>query len=267
MNQKNFNAFMDLIMFELPPGPSVVLLSTSINLQKAGLPIWIAFLMWYFSNYSTDMWIYAAMHGTYGLAWYMKHLTMQDQAFNRHQTVTSVIISWALYLGPYQYIPYLVASGKADETMRANWVVNKKIIMTAEYRKYFALVMYILGVLTTMASDVQKNTHLKHVKKRPILIDDGMFSRTRSPNYLGEIMLYSAFAICTNHWHAYTIVAWAVLTFLPAKIAQKEMSLRRKPGWEQYAKRSNVLLPKIFGLSDMQIALIISLGFGAYVMV
>ena len=165
--------------------------------------------------------------------------------------MTSALIAWAFYLGPYQYIPYLVASGAAEETMRADWVVNKKVIMTAEYRKYFALIVYILGVLTTMASDMQKNTHLKHVTKRPILIDDGMFSRTRSPNYLGEMMLYGAFAMCTNHCHAYSIVSWAILTLLPLRIVQKEISLRRKPGWEDYARRSNVLLPKIFGLSDL----------------
>jgi protein-S-isoprenylcysteine O-methyltransferase Ste14 len=61
------------------------------------------------------------------------------------------------------------------------------------------------------------------------------------------MMLYMAFACVVNHWIAYSIVIWAYCSIFAARIFQKEMSLRRKKGWEVYAQHSWPLLPKING--------------------
>jgi protein-S-isoprenylcysteine O-methyltransferase Ste14 len=85
------------------------------------------------------------------------------------------------------------------------------------------------------------------VKERPLLIKDGFYKYSRSPNYLGEMMIYLSFACVVNHWLAYTIVFWAWCTIFLARAFQKEMSLRKKKGWEVYAQHSWPLLPKING--------------------
>jgi protein-S-isoprenylcysteine O-methyltransferase Ste14 len=78
------------------------------------------------------------------------------------------------------------------------------------------------------------------------LINDGMFKLTRNPNYLGEIMLYLSFAIVTEQLISYVICGtiWSTLFFV--NIRCKEISLARKPGWEQYKKTSGMLLPKLW---------------------
>ena len=96
-----------------------------------------------------------------------------------------------------------------------------------------------------------KNFILKHDKRRPLLINDGLFSITRNPNYLGEILLYGSFATLTNHRISYLIVGFAFVTIFPARMFQKEVSLSKKPGFKEYAKQSNVLLPKVCGMNDL----------------
>lgn len=213
--------------------------------------------MAYFNNYSLEMQIYAIIHGSYGLFWYMKHLAMPDATFERTMSIGSTFVLWATLLGPYCVPSILLASGQCDKTVKEDWILNDKVILTANQRLMGALLVYIIGVTVTIAADIQKNTHLKHVKTRPLLITDGMNARTRSPNYLGEILLYGAFAAVTNHPTSYYIVGFAWLTIFPMRIAQKEMSLRLKAGWKEYAHQSNMLIPKVFGLSDIKLMVIL----------
>jgi hypothetical protein len=39
---------------------------------KFGTFFFLGFLMWYYRNYYMAAWIYLAMHGSYGLAWFIK---------------------------------------------------------------------------------------------------------------------------------------------------------------------------------------------------
>ena len=82
------------------------------------MPFYLAFLIWYFQNFSEPMMIYAVLHGTYGLCWYLKHLTNPDAAFERYVTPGSVFVAWAGLLGPYCIPAYLIASGQADQAMK-----------------------------------------------------------------------------------------------------------------------------------------------------
>ena len=132
--------------------------------------------------------------------------------------------------------------------------------MSAWFRPYFSMINYIMGVVITIAADTQKNTFLKHVKTRPILINDGMFARSRNMNYFGEMLLYSSFATVSNHWISYSIVLWAFLSVMPVRMIQKESSLKKKPGFKMYVREANFLIPKIFGLADLEIVALFMLG-------
>ena len=98
------------------------------------------------------------------------------------------------------------------------------------------------------AGDAQKFFTLKY---RPrALITEGLFSRSRNINYLGEMLIYSAFALVANN-------AWLVLANLlmwtslfRANMMKKDASLSRYPGFAEYKERSNLLLPKVFGRGD-----------------
>lgn len=247
--------FIDWFTHDLPPGPRCLKVAWVINLQKVGCPFYIMFLMYYFNNYSEAMCVYFVMHGSYGLLWYLKHMNFPDASFEDYITVTCASIVWAFFLGPYLVFGYLIASGECYLTKDST-----DLSLPAEpskLRKYWCLFCYIFGICLTLTSDAQKTMILKHVTKRPFLINDGLFSRTRNPNYLGEIMLYSSFAMITGHWLSYAVITFAFSTVFVLRMWQKEVSLRKKPGFEEYSQRSNLLLPKVMGLNDWQMAIII----------
>ncbi len=58
------------------------------------------------------------------------------------------------------------------------------------------ILCYVAGLILMMGSDYQKNTTLL---KKQGLISDGFFKYTRNPNYLGELLIYSSFVLCSGH--------------------------------------------------------------------
>ncbi len=78
-----------------------------------------------------------------------------------------------------------------------------------------------------------------------------MFKITRNPNYLGEMMLYFAFANIGGAWTGYIIlfVIWTV--FFTKNMLMKEESYKKKQGWEEYSKQSYMLLPRFFKGTDI----------------
>ena len=253
-------ALMDWGMHRIPPGPQCFKISSVINPQKVGTLLYLSFLMWYFGNFSDVMCLYTAMHGSYGLLWYMKHLTCPDKSYDRLCTFNCAVVCWVLLLGPYMVPGYLLASGQCYLTKDSTDLTLPR--EPSLVRKYGSLFMYIIGVCLTISSDVQKNTMIKHMTKRPLLITDGLFSRTRNANYLGEMLLYGSFAVLTNHRLSYAIVLFAYLSIFPARIFQKEMSLRQKPGFEAYSERSNLFLPRVCGLNDWQMVVAVAAVLG-----
>lgn len=131
-------------------------------------------------------------------------------------------------------------------------------------RIFTAIFCYAIGVVLMIASDCQKYYTLKYKKG---LIDDGMFKYTRNPNYLGEIMVYLSFAICVGRSEGYSIVSALWVTAFAINMMCKEISYKKKPGWEEYKKRSYILLPKIKSSHSLSLLAYVSaiyLGFKVY---
>lgn len=79
------------------------------------------------------------------------------------------------------------------------------------------------------------------------MISDGVCKYTRNPNYLGEMMLYGAFVLLVNDTISYICVVQVWLVLFSMRMYLKDLSLRKKDGWEEYSRRSWILLPKING--------------------
>ena len=89
-----------------------------------------------------------------------------------------------------------------------------------------------------------KNILLFKYKKG--LITEGFFSRSRNPNYLGEILVYSSLAMLAQHPIPFAIVVLIIaFVFLP-RMRQKDQSLSRYPEFAAYKERSGLLLPKLW---------------------
>jgi protein-S-isoprenylcysteine O-methyltransferase Ste14 len=212
-------------------GPRPWKLATLINLQKGGTGLFVLGLMAAFGSWGSAAWTYLALHGTYGLCWLLKHAAFPDARWNARATWAGGLLTWLAVLGPYWIAPVLVVTpllGPRPEP--APWLLA------------LAIAMHTVGLTLMLAADAQKHAALA---RGPGLISDGLFSRIRHPNYLGEMLLYAAYALLARHWLPWLVLAWVWgLVFLP-NILLIEASLSRHPGWAAYKARTGFLLPSL----------------------
>jgi steroid 5-alpha reductase family enzyme len=85
--------------------------------------------------------------------------------------------------------------------------------------------VFALVIVLMLGADAQKNFL---TKQKPGLITNGYFKWTRSPNYIGEMLIYSSFALnCqSNMYWAIMMVLFGI--FFPIKLYLKDKSLSKK---------------------------------------
>ncbi len=222
--------FRDWLSDDFLGGPKVLKASWVINAQKGGTLPFVLALMWAWDCWTPTAWTYAALHGSYGLCWLLKDAVFPDPNWEKRVTFPSAVMMWVAALALYWVSPWLIVSRRLEAPL---WLLAT------------ATLVYVLGVVVMMGSDAQKYFTLK-VKRG--LITTGFFARVRHPNYLGEMMLYGAFAALTMHWAPWLVLAWIWLgVFVPNMIA-KERSMSRYPEWAAYAQRTGFLLPARAGV-------------------
>eukprot|EP00455_Lapot_gusevi_P053360 TRINITY_DN830_c0_g1_i1.p1 TRINITY_DN830_c0_g1~~TRINITY_DN830_c0_g1_i1.p1 ORF type:complete len:264 (+),score=87.75 TRINITY_DN830_c0_g1_i1:52-792(+) len=225
---KFIGPLINYIQSDLPPGPKFIPMRWYVNFQKCCTGLYVLALMYAYNNFSLAAYLYLALHGTYGLCWFIKELIFPDPSWMRPVTVSSMLAGWAIVLGPYWIPGYIVVSQNVDVT---------------PLRACVCVVLHTLGVVTMIGADCQKFFTLKYKKG---LISEGWFARSRNINYLGEMMLYSTYAILAQH-----IVPWIVLTYVwillfLTNMVYKDISLSKKEGWAKYKAQSGFLFPKLF---------------------
>lgn len=104
------------------------------------MPLCIFAMMLYFENFSMAMWIYASLHGTYGIFWLLKDFTFPDSSFERKHPIVVVLVAFFGVLMPYAYGSYLIASGASPQTPSAE-------------RIFVAVVMYTFGLVFMLGAD------------------------------------------------------------------------------------------------------------------
>lgn len=215
---------VDSVSFEAP-GKRVLRVYHAVNFHKIITGFLILGMMWFYDNWSVAAWVYLALHGIYGYCWLIKDFGFRDHQLEAGISIPGII---GLYLGLialYWIIPWLFISRHVEPDA---------------FALFFAVSLHTLGVVTMIAADCQRHFTLKYRKG---LIRDGMFRYTRNPNYLGEVMLYSAYAFLASHWLAWLIIAYMTFfAFLP-RLYRKDVSLSRHPGWAEYKARSGLLVP------------------------
>lgn len=212
-------------------GPRLLKLAWVINFQKAGTAPLIGALMWHYGNTTPAAWIYLGLHGSYGLCWLMKDVAVPDRGWQARVTIGGAIMSFLLVLGPYWVIPWLLLSG----VLGPDHAQPSPAMMAA------CVGLHTIGVALMIGADSQKNAVLRI---RSGLIEDGFYSRTRHPNYLGEMAVYASYALMVRHWIPWMILG-SIWTFVfLTNIAAQEASLSRHPGWAAYKARTGLLWPR-----------------------
>lgn len=220
-----------------------------INTQKGLTLPWVLFLICFYSNVSISLWVYAGLHGSYGIVWIIKDSIAADPRFNQKLSLGSCIV-YVLALAGYWVIPWTIAAGYGIQN-------------PSPERIMISILMYAIGVVLMMTADIQKYFVLK-IKKG--LISDGLFTRTRNPNYLGEMILYASFGVLSGFPPNF-IPLGIMWTLFMVFMINKEESYMRKEGWNEYKKRSLMLLPRLCGpylLNYAIYGLIASLVYGLY---
>eukprot|EP01116_Phalansterium_solitarium_P011662 TRINITY_DN27411_c0_g1_i1.p1 TRINITY_DN27411_c0_g1~~TRINITY_DN27411_c0_g1_i1.p1 ORF type:complete len:244 (+),score=83.08 TRINITY_DN27411_c0_g1_i1:76-807(+) len=222
---------------DLPIGPpKFVPLNWVINAMKLGTAPFVVLLMLYYNNFSVDAAVYLALHGSYGILWVAKDVMFGDPRW-RHPVSLGGAVAAGLFLTLYWLPGYLLVSSPAYKP-------NAFLL-------FLALVSFNVGSFLMFSSDCQKYFTLR-VRKG--LITDGLFARTRNPNYLGEVLIYASFNIVSRHWQPWLVSAFAWGCMFYANMLQKDASISRYPEFAEYAKRSNMFFPKLsFGEAQKEV--------------
>jgi protein-S-isoprenylcysteine O-methyltransferase Ste14 len=196
-----------------------------INLHKGSTAFFVLGLMFFYQNFSIGPWVYLALHGSYGFLWLLKDHIFPDKQWEQIVSVPYGIFVF-LVLGLYWIAPW--------------FLISQQIIPSAAIVA-FAVALNMFGVMLHYGSDAQKYFTLKY---KPGLITEGFFARCRNTNYLGELMIYSGFALLAVSWIGFIgIAAFFIGAFIPNMI-KKDRSLSRYPEFINYKKHSGLLLPK-----------------------
>jgi hypothetical protein len=101
----------ELIYTNIPPGPKVIEMRHVINFFKGATCMYIVFLMWYYQNFSTGMYLYLGLHGSYGLVWLFKDFVFGDKSFAQKAKFGSLAVL-ACTLSLYWMVGWFIASGR-----------------------------------------------------------------------------------------------------------------------------------------------------------
>ena len=140
-------------------GPRPWKFSWVINFQKCGTFFFLGALMWYYGNYSTAAWVYLAMHGSYGVVWFIKDMAFPDSGWQQKITIGGGINAFVGVLGWYWVFGWLLISGTGTPEYPlpdAAWfslcislcIVGSVIMIAADAQKFFTLKVQS-GLITT----------------------------------------------------------------------------------------------------------------------
>jgi protein-S-isoprenylcysteine O-methyltransferase Ste14 len=197
-----------------------------INAYKILVSPIVLALMWYYHDWSAAAFLYLGLHGTYTLLWLMKQAIFADKRFAQPIPLRIGVVTLFLPLTAYMIGPYLLIS---EHTVPPNWVFAAGPFLV------------LLGVFLHYVSDAQKFFVLQ---LRKGLIQDGLFARTRNPNYLGEVLIYAGFVLTAWHWQPALVLAGWFLYFV-RNMRRKDRSMSRYPEFAAYKRQSGMLLPAL----------------------
>jgi steroid 5-alpha reductase family enzyme len=200
-----------------------------IDSHKSITFLYVLLLMAYFQRWENiTLWIYLALHGTYGFLWAFKSRVFPDKQWEQPASLLRGIVIW-VGLTLYWIAPFIIAW---NDVQAPYWLIA------------LAVSINIAGTMFHFASDMQKYIQLRLNPGQ--LITNGFWELSRSPNYFGEFLIYGSFALLSMHWLPF--LAFGVLigaAWIPY-MRRKEQSLSRYPEFQAYKARTRSFLPFLF---------------------
>ena len=207
-------------------------------------------------------------------------LVLSPEVDGRSILLFILVVIWALRLGTFLF-RRIHKAGKDDRfdeikpsffrflnvwTIQALWVTftvaAALIAITSSTRKGldgFALAgffLWVCGFIIEATADTQKSRFNANPENQGKFIHTGLWSRTRHPNYFGEIMLWVGIAVIAipvlRGWQWIGLVSPVFVTFLLTRVSGiplLEKKADKKWGgqedYEAYKKATPVLIPRL----------------------
>ena len=207
-------------------------------------------------------------------------LYLSDNIDNRAMVLAAMVIVWAARLGTFLF-NRILQDGKDDRfdkikpnflrflnvwTLQALWVTLTAaaafIAITSTVRKELGLVallgvgIWLIGFLLEVIADNQKRQFKKDPSNKGKFIQSGLWSKSRHPNYFGEIMLWVGVFIVAipvlQGWQWVALLSPIFVFLLLTKISGVpglEAKANKKWGgqadYEAYKSNTPVLIPKL----------------------
>ncbi|WP_142062868.1 DUF1295 domain-containing protein [Pseudarthrobacter sp. B4EP4b] len=194
--------------------------------------------------------------------------------------LAAMVVLWAVRLGSYLF-RRVMKHGKDDRfdelktdfarflntwTLQGLWVVltaalawvaitsDKKVGLDGFF--WVGLLVWALGIALETVADVQKTRFKANPANKGRFINTGLWSRSRHPNYFGEITLWVGIAIIAlpvlQGWQWVALVSPVFVALLLVRgsgVPPLEEKADRKwggqPDYEAYKKDTPVLVPKL----------------------
>lgn len=177
---------------------------------------------------NTTAWVYLSLHGTYGILWALKSRIFPDKNWERKTSLWYGLVAWAA-LCLYWIAP---------------WIITSQSVQVPGWYLAICISMYVFGIFLHFTADMQKFTALKLTPG--YLITDGMLARSRNINYFGELLTYLGFGLLARHWIPLVVILLFIIFVWVPNIIRKEKSLARYPDFEDYKRKSKLLIPFLF---------------------
>jgi steroid 5-alpha reductase family enzyme len=114
---------------------------------------------------------------------------------------------------------------------------------------WIGIVAWVVGVAFEAIGDAQLARFKTDLSNRGKIMDRGLWSWTRHPNYFGDSLVWWGIWLVsvTSWWDLLTLPAPITMTYFlvfatGAKLLEKHMSGR--PGWTEYAARTSMFVPR-----------------------
>ena len=186
----------------------------------------VLFLIYLFGRWdNSTAWIYLALHGSYGMMWVLKSMIFPDKTWDAKCSIWYGLYIWG-GLTLYWISPFIITSSP---------VYNSPMYLG------LMVAIFAMGVFFHYAADMQKYSHIKLQPGN--LITDGMMHRCRNTNYFGELLIYLSFALLSYHWIPIVVLASFMCIIWFPNMRRKDKSLSRYTEYEEYKKRTSLLIP------------------------
>ncbi len=192
----------------------------------------------------------------------------------------ALVVVWAARLGAFLFTRIRKAGkdGRFDEikpsffrflnvwTFQGLWVMWTSAAalaaVTSTHRKEldcFAIIGFLIwacGFTIESAADLQKRRFSAKPENKGRFIETGLWSRSRHPNYFGEIMLWAGVAVIAlpvlRGWQHAALISPVFVAFLITRVSGIPLLEKKadekwggQEDYEAYKKRTPVLIPRI----------------------